>query len=216
MNLIMLGAPGSGKGTQAAVLSQRHGMKHVSSGDLLRAAVARKDELGKEIEGIITSGKLVPDETVLRLVKDAMLDNEDNKWAGWILDGYPRTAGQAEALEGVLRDARQGIDAVVFLEVNADEVVDRLSSRRTCSSCRTVYNLLNKPPKEDGKCDSCGGELVQRSDDKPETIRERLKVYNEATLPVLDFYEARHKVHRVNGSRSIDEIKDEIAGLVAL
>jgi adenylate kinase len=214
MNLVILGAPGSGKGTQAAVLATRHRMKHVSSGDLLRAAVARKDELGREIEGIITTGKLVPDEAVLRLVKDAILDNEDNKWAGWILDGYPRTAGQAEALEGVLSEVSQGIDGVVFLDVDADEVVGRLSSRRTCSSCKAVYNLKNKPPKEEGKCDSCGGELAQRSDDKPETIRERLQVYNDATLPVLDYYEARHKVHRVAGSRSIDEIKDEIAGLV--
>jgi adenylate kinase len=214
MNLIMLGAPGSGKGTQAAVLSQRYSMRHVSSGDLLRAAVAAKTELGKEIEGIIASGKLVPDEKVLRLVKEAILDDENNKWAGWILDGYPRTAGQAEALEGVLGDVNQGIDGVVFLDVDADEVVGRLSSRRTCSSCKAVYNLKNKPPKAEGKCDSCGGELVQRGDDKPETIRERLKVYNDATLPVLDFYETRHKVHRVDGSRSIAEIKDEIAGLV--
>ena len=212
MNLVMLGAPGSGKGTQAAVLSERNKMKHVSSGDLLRAAVARKDELGKEIEGIIASGNLVPDEMVLRLVKDAILESEGS--TGWILDGYPRTAGQAEALDGVLGEVGQGIDAVVFLDVDTDEVVSRLSSRRTCASCKAVYNLVNKPPKQKGKCDSCGGELVQRSDDEPETIRQRLKVYNEATLPVLDFYETRRTVHRVNGSRSIDEIKDELAGLV--
>jgi adenylate kinase len=212
MNLVMLGAPGSGKGTQAAVLSERHRMKHVSSGDLLRAAVARKDELGKEIEGIIASGKLVPDEKVLRLVKAAILDNEGN--TGWILDGYPRTAGQVEALDGVLGEAGQGIDAVIFLDVDADEVVSRLSSRRTCGSCKAVYNLANKPPRTEGKCDNCGGELVQRSDDEPETIRQRLQVYNDATLPVLEFYETRRTVHRVNGSRSIDEIKDELAGLV--
>ena len=211
MNLIMLGAPGSGKGTQAAVLSERHRMKHVSSGDLLRASVAKKDELGKEIEGIIASGKLVPDGKVLRLVKEAILDNEGN--TGWILDGYPRTAGQAEALDNVLNEVGQAIDAVVFLDVDEDEVVSRLSSRQTCGSCKAVYNLANKPPKQKGKCDSCGGELVQRSDDEPETIRQRLTVYNEATLPVLDFYKTR-TIHRVDGSRSIDEIKDELGGLV--
>ncbi|MDH3216320.1 MAG: adenylate kinase [Candidatus Krumholzibacteria bacterium] len=216
MNLVVLGAPGSGKGTQAAILSQRFDIKHVSSGDLLRDSVAREDELGKEIEGIIATGKLVPDILVLRLVREAILEEGGGKWDGWILDGYPRTAEQAEALEEVLSSARVVIDAVIFLDVDSDEVVTRLSSRRICSSCQSVYNTLNHPPKHEGKCDKCGGELVQRSDDQPETIRRRLKVYNEETVPVLDFYELRYDVYRVDGSKPIADITDEIAGLVGL
>jgi len=216
VNLIVLGAPGSGKGTQAALLSEQHKLKHVSSGDLLRAAVARKDELGKEIEGIMKSGKLVPDQTVLRLVRDAILENEDSTGEGWILDGYPRTGGQAEALEDVLSGAREDVDAVIFLDVDTEEVVKRLSSRRTCSSCQTVYNVLNRPPKTEGKCDHCGGELIQRTDDEPDTIRERLEVYHKETLPVLGYYELRYDVHRVNGSQSIEDITKEIVGLVGL
>lgn len=212
MNLVILGAPGSGKGTQAAVLSERFKLKHVSSGDLLRDAVARKDDVGREIEGIIASGKLVPDNVVLRLVREAILDL--GEWSGWILDGYPRNALQAEALEDVLSSAREVVDAVVFLDVDVEEVVQRLSGRRICQSCNAVYNLRNQPPKSKGKCDSCGGELIQRSDDEPDTIRERLKVYNEETVPVLDFYELRYDVHRVNGSKPVGEVTGEIAGLV--
>jgi adenylate kinase len=216
VNLVLLGAPGSGKGTQAAVLSERYRLKHVSSGDLLRKAIARQDDIGKQIEETVASGKLVPDQTVLRLVRDAILENEESKWEGWILDGYPRTGLQAEALEDVLSSAREVVDAVVFLDIDEDEVVKRLSSRRTCSSCQTVYNLLNRPPKQENRCDNCGGELVQRSDDEPEAIRERLRVYNEETVPILDFYELRYDVHRVNGSQSIEEIANEAAGVVGL
>jgi adenylate kinase len=180
MNLIVLGAPGSGKGTQSAALSKRYRLKHVSSGDLLRAAVEKGD---KEIEAIIASGQLVPDQVVLRLVRDAILENEGGEWEGWVLDGYPRTASQAEALEDVLSAAREVVDAVVFLEVEEAEVIKRLSGRG-------------------------------RSDDDPETVRERLSVFNEMTLPVLDFYELRYDVHRVNGFGKIEEITDEIARLV--
>ena len=185
MNLILLGAPGSGKGTQAAALSKRYRLKHISSGDLLRAAVAKGDEFGKEIDGIISSGQLVTDQVVLRLVRDAILDNEDNQWEGWMLDGYPRTAGQAEALEDVLSGAREVVDAVVFLDVDEGEIVKRLSVRG-------------------------------RSDDKPETVRERLKVYSAETLPILDFYELRYDVHHVKGAGEIEDITKEIARLVDL
>lgn len=183
MNLVILGAPGSGKGTQAAVLAEKGNLKHVSSGDLLRAAVERKDELGKEIGAIMAEGKLVPDQTVLRLVRDAIVDIDD--YEGWILDGYPRTALQAEALEDVLSSAREVVDAVIYLEVDSDAVVERLSKRG-------------------------------RADDTPETVRKRIEVYEEQTMPVLDFYELRYDVHRVDGSKSIEEVSEEIAGLVDL
>lgn len=185
MNLIVLGAPGSGKGTQSAALSKRGRLKHISSGDLLRAAVKKGDEQGKEIKAIIASGKLVPDQVVLRLVRDAILDNEGQQWDGWVLDGYPRNALQAEALEDVLSGAREVVDAVLFLEVDEAEVIKRLSGRG-------------------------------RSDDDPETVRERLIVFNKMTLPVLDFYELRYDVHRVNGSGKIEDITTEIARLVGL
>jgi adenylate kinase len=183
MNLVILGAPGSGKGTQAAVLAKKGNLKHVSSGDLLRAAVERKDELGKEIESIMAQGKLVPDQTVLALVRDAILDIDD--YGGWILDGYPRTALQAEALEDVLSSAREVVDAVIYLEVDSDAVVERLSKRG-------------------------------RADDTPETVRKRIEVYEAETMPVLDFYELRYDVHRVDGSKSIEEVSKEITGLVDL
>jgi adenylate kinase len=183
MNLVILGAPGSGKGTQAKLIAEKGNLKHVSSGDLLRAAVERKDEIGKEIEAIMKKGELVPDQTVLRLVRDAIIDLGD--FDGWILDGYPRTGLQAEALEDVLSSAREVVDAVIYLEVDPEEVIERLSKRG-------------------------------RADDQPDTVRNRIEVYKEATMPVLDFYELRYDVHRVNGSRPIEEVARDIAGLVDL
>lgn len=216
MNIILLGSPGSGKGTQAKVLKERYKLKHVSSGDLLRAAAAHHDELGKEVEGIIASGKLVPDQVVLRLVRDALLGSDGGVWRGWMLDGFPRTAGQAEALEDVLSGAREVVDAVVFLDVDAEEAITRLSNRRTCRSCQAVYHLAHHPPKKNGRCDNCGGELIQRSDDEPEAIRQRLKVYNEETLPVLGFYELRYDVHRVDGTLPVEDVTNEISRLAGL
>jgi adenylate kinase len=216
VNIILLGSPGSGKGTQAKLLGERYGLKHISSGDLLRAAAARKDELGREIEHIIASGKLVPDPVVLGLVRDALLASDGGGWKGWMLDGYPRTAGQAEALEDVLSGAREIVDAVVFIDVDAEEAVRRLSDRRTCPSCQAVYHLRDHPPKEKDTCDTCGATLIQRSDDRPETIRERLKIYDKETLPVLGFYDLRYDVHRVEGTAPIGDITNEIARLVNL
>jgi adenylate kinase len=216
VNIILLGSPGSGKGTQAKVLQERYGLKHISSGDLLRAAVARGDELGKEIEGIIASGQLVPDRVVLRLVRDALVEGNGGGWKGWMLDGYPRTAAQAEALEDVLSGSREVVDAVVFLDINAEEAIRRLSDRRTCPSCQAVYHLKDHPPREKDTCDNCGGGLIQRSDDQPETIRRRLEVYNEETVPVLGFYELRYDVHRVDAAAPIGEITSAIARLVNL
>jgi adenylate kinase len=183
MNLVILGAPGSGKGTQAKILAEKANLKHVSSGDLLREAVERQDELGKEVEAIMAEGKLVPDQTVLRLVRDAILEYGDRE--GWILDGYPRTGLQAEALEDVLSSAREVIDAVIYLEVEADAVIERLEKRG-------------------------------RKDDTADTIKKRLEVYEKETMPVLEFYELRYDVHRVNGARSIEDVAAEIAGLVDL
>ena len=217
MNLVILGAPGSGKGTQAARLADRGQLRHVSTGDLLRDAVANETSLGKRVQGIMASGALVPDDVVLDLIKGVVTDHsEGDKWNGWILDGYPRTLQQAETFEDVLSSSREIIDAVIFLEGDAEVTVERLSNRRSCVKCRAVYNLLGSPPEVDGKCDACGGELVQREDDRPETIRERLKVYEKQTLPILDLYDARYDFYRVDGTKSVDDVTKEITSLIDL
>lgn len=183
MNLVLLGAPGSGKGTQAVRLAQQANLKHISSGDLLREAVEKKTDVGRQAEEYIEAGKLVPDQLVLSLIMEALGALDDH--AGWILDGYPRNADQAEALEDVLSTNREVIDAVVFLEVDADVVTQRLLGRG-------------------------------RQDDTEETIRSRLDVFNEETLPVLEFYELRYDVHRVDGSKPIEDVTETIIGLVDL
>jgi adenylate kinase len=184
---------------------------------LLREAVAKQTPLGKEVESIMKAGQLVSDRIVLELIKDTLTDHSgDDKWSGWILDGYPRTLSQAEALEDVLSSAREIIDGVIVLDVDPEIIVERLSNRRTCVSCQAVYNLPNRPPKEEGKCDVCGGKLVQRDDDKPETIRKRLEVYNEQTLPILDLYEQRYDIFKVEGSKPIDDLTEEIVTRIAI
>ncbi len=213
MNLVILGAPGSGKGTQAARIAKRYSLRHISTGDLLREAVAEGTPLGKQVEGILASGKLVSDEIVLELIREAIGGRSGGE-GGWILDGYPRTTAQAEALEKVLADISQAVDSVLVLEVNPDLIVERLSNRRTCEVCKAVYNLLNQPPKDAGKCDLCGGALILRDDDKPETIRKRLNVYDAQTRPIIDFYEGGYAVHRIDGMLPIDEVTASIERLV--
>jgi adenylate kinase len=211
MNLVLFGAPGSGKGTQAERLRDRFSLKHISTGDLLRDAVARGTELGKKVESIMSAGELVSDDIVLELIKEAVDGvGADDALGGWILDGYPRTMAQAEALDGLLAEIGNAIDGVVVLEVNRDAVIARLSSRRTCADCKTIYNVLNNPPAEDGKCDKCGGTLVHRKDDQPATIANRLDVYGEQTAPILDYYEGKVTVHRVDGNLPVDEVAEAI------
>jgi adenylate kinase len=211
MSLVILGAPGSGKGTQAVRIADKHSLKHISTGDLLREAVAAGTPLGKQVESILTSGKLVSDEIVLELIREAL---QKDAGGGWILDGYPRTTAQAEALEGVLQQIGQALGSVLVLDVDNEAIVDRLSNRRTCESCKAVYNLINKPPKVEGTCDQCGGKLMQRDDDKPDTIRKRLDVYEQQTRPIIEFYEGKYTVHHVNGMLPIDEVTAEIERLV--
>jgi adenylate kinase len=190
VNLVLLGAPGSGKGTQAKQLVERKKLQHISSGDLLRAAVAAKTPLGMQVQSIMAAGK------------------------GWMLDGYPRTAAQAEAFEDVLSTIRETIDAVLVLEVDPEVVIDRLSKRRICGKCQAVYHLANHRPKREGICDACGGELIHREDDRPETVRKRLEVFDAETLPVLALYEQRYDVYRVDASQPIDQVTQQILDLV--
>lgn len=208
MNLIMLGPPGSGKGTQAKRLTERFGIPQISTGDILREAVKEGTPLGKEAKRYMDEGKLVPDEVVVGIVRERLKEPDCEK--GFILDGFPRTVAQAEALDRILEEMGRKIDHVIDIEVSEDELLKRLTGRRTCKRCGAMYHIIFNPPKRDGICDQCGGELYQRDDDREETIKARLKVYREQTAPLIDYYEKRGLLRRIEGSGKIDEIEERI------
>jgi adenylate kinase len=211
MNLVLFGPPGSGKGTQAERLKTTLHLRHISTGDLLRDAVARETELGKKVKSILASGELVSDDIVLALMRDAISETrEDPALRGWILDGFPRTIGQARGLDQILEELGQTIGAVVVLDVDRDLVVERLSGRRTCTQCKTVYHVTANPSKVDGICDRCGAPVVQREDDRPETIAKRLGVYDTQTQPILEYYDGRVPVRTVDGGQHVDEVTRSI------
>lgn len=200
MRIILLGCPGSGKGTQAAKLSQELGIPHISTGDILRDAVKRGTELGRLAKSYMDQGLLVPDDVIIGVIKERLEQPDAVK--GFILDGFPRTLAQAEALDRLSIP----IDVAIDIEVSDDEVIKRLSNRRTCRNCGAVYHLVFNPPKTPGVCDTCGGPLYQRDDDKEETVRKRLKVYKDQTAPLLDYYRRKSLLKKVNGNSTIDEV----------
>lgn len=208
MRLIILGPPGVGKGTQAKMLAEHFDLVQISTGDLLRKAVEEQTELGLEAKKYLDSGELVPDEIVLDLVRQT-LETENYKDA-FILDGFPRTIPQAKGLEKILEDLGTSLDRVIVLDIDDEVVVKRLSNRRTCRNCGAIYNLNYNPPAQDGVCDKCGGELYQRDDDKPETIRHRLQVYKKQTQPLIEFYQEHHKTTILDGEGSIQEVQNKI------
>lgn len=211
MNLVLFGPPGSGKGTQAERLRDKWKLRHLSTGDLLREAVAAKSELGKKVESVLAAGRLVSDEIVLALMRDAILAVEkDAALSGWLLDGFPRTVGQAKGLDALLDEAGSRIDAIFVLDATRDLVIERLSGRRTCTQCKAVYHVKNNPPRAPGVCDRCGGKLVQRDDDRPETIAKRLDVYEEQTRPILAHYDGRVATHVIDGDLPVDEVTASI------
>ncbi len=185
MKLILLGAPGAGKGTQAEILCKKLGIPTISTGNILRAAIKDATPTGMQAKSYIDAGKLVPDEVIIGIVHERLA--QDDCKGGYILDGVPRTIAQAEALE----KAGIGFDAVVSLEISEEEILRRMSGRRVCEACGSSYNVVAIPPRVEGICDNCGGKLIQRKDDTPETVRERLKVYHTETEPLVDFYAAR-------------------------
>lgn len=206
MVVILLGPPGVGKGTQAARLADAEGWEHVSTGDLLRAARRDGTELGKKAQGFMDAGELVPDELILDLVRDHLKGVAPE--AGILFDGFPRTTAQAEGLGGVLKDVRRAVDAVVVFEAPDETLVQRLSGRRSCPDCGAVYNVHLSPPAEEGVCDRCGGTLVHRSDDQPETVRHRLQVYQEQTAPLIAWYEkSQARLMRVPADRPVDDVQ---------
>jgi adenylate kinase len=209
MNLILLGPPGAGKGTQSAALVERYGVPQISTGDMLRAAVKEGSPMGLKAKSCMDAGALVPDEVVIGIVRER-LEKEDCK-GGFILDGFPRTVAQADALQATLKELGKELDAVVSLNVDADALVERLTGRRICKGCGKGYHLKFDPPAKEGQCDLCGAELYQRDDDQEETIRKRLTVYQEQTSPLIDYYRKRGLLVSIDGMRDIGEVQAEIA-----
>ncbi|HEX5079614.1 MAG TPA: adenylate kinase [Geminicoccaceae bacterium] len=214
MNLILLGPPGAGKGTQAARLKERYGVAHLSTGDMLREAVAEGSEVGKEAEGIMARGELVPDALVNRVLAERIV--KPDCASGFILDGFPRTIAQAEALDELLAQRKLKLDAVIEFAVDDDALVERIAGRYACAKCGALYHDSSRPTKVPGVCDACGStEFVRRADDKPETVRARLRAYHEQTAPLLPYYRAKGLLVTVDGMADIDQVGKEIASKLA-
>jgi adenylate kinase len=204
MRLILLGPPGAGKGTQAARLVEKYSIPQISTGDMLRAALKAGTELGKEAKTYMDAGKLVPDSVVIGLIEERIAKDDCAK--GFMLDGFPRTVAQADALAGVMKKMELTIDHVVSIDVANEELVGRLTGRRTCRACGAGFHAKFDPPSKEGVCDKCDGELYQRADDSEDTIRNRLKVYAEQTEPLISYYTTAGLIRPVEGSGSIDQI----------
>ncbi len=213
MKLVLLGAPGSGKGTQAGMIGQGLGAAHVASGDLFREAVKRGDELGQQVKSYMEKGLLVPDEVTIKMILERISAPDCAK--GFILDGFPRTLEQAKALDRALGDRGEAIEKVAYINVSKEELVTRLSGRFICRSCQAPYHAVSSPPKVEGKCDRCGGELYQRSDDTPETVAKRLEVYLAETAPLIDYYRGAGKLLEINGQQGIEEVAQELTRALA-
>ncbi len=208
MYIIFLGAPGVGKGTQAAITARELSLVHIASGDLFRQALEQGSELGLQVKSYLEEGKLVPDEITIRMVLER-LSAQDCK-SGAVLDGFPRNLDQAEALDKALAQQGKTIDKVVYIKVSEEELLRRLGGRRICRDCQAPYHIISSPPRVWGKCDKCGGELYQRPDDTPEAIKKRLEVYLAQTAPLIDYYTQAGKLLEIDGEGSIDEVGRKI------
>lgn len=209
MNLVLLGPPGAGKGTQAERLGEELKLPHVASGDLFRENLKNKTELGLLASRYITKGELVPDDVTIAMIRDR-LERPDYE-NGVILDGFPRTLAQAEGLKEILADMGRTLDGVLYIAVPDEELVGRLSGRRICRRCQTPYHIHFNPPQEQGVCGTCGGDLYQRDDDKPETVRARLEVYHQQTSPLIDFYRQFGLLTEVDGSGDIENVSSALS-----
>lgn len=208
MFIVLLGPPGVGKGTQAELLSKDLGLPHVSSGELFREAIKAQTPLGKKAQRYIDQGKLVPDRVTIAMVAERL--NQPDCARGAILDGFPRTLGQAKALDRVLAQRNSSVDLVVYMSASMETLLQRLGGRWTCRNCQAVYHILHSPPREPGKCDLCGGELYQREDDTAETQRKRIEVYLEQTAPLVDHYRKRGLLVEINGELDIPGVQAEL------
>lgn len=208
MNLILLGAPGSGKGTQAKVLTEKYGIPQISTGDILREAVKNGSEMGIKAKAAMDRGELVSDEIILGIIKERLAKDDCQK--GFILDGFPRTIPQAEALEILLKDIAKKIDAVLSFNVNDNELFTRLTGRTVCKGCGASFHVKFNPPKKDDICDYCNGELIIRKDDAPETVSNRLEVYKKQTEPLISFYKTKGSFVDINAEQEIEIISKEL------
>ena len=204
MKIIMLGAPGAGKGTQAKMIAEKYGLPHISTGDIFRANIKNGTELGKEAKEYMDKGLLVPDELTVRLLLDRVA--QDDCKNGYVLDGFPRTIPQAEVLDEKLSELGEKVDYAINVDVPDENIVNRMSGRRACLSCGATYHIVSIPPKKEGICDVCGSELVLRDDDKPETVQNRLKVYHDQTQPLINFYEKKGVLRSVDGALPMEEV----------
>ncbi len=212
MKIIMLGAPGAGKGTHAKKITEKFGIPAISTGDIFRENIKNGTELGKKAKEYMDAGNLVPDELVCDLVVDRLKQDDCKK--GYILDGFPRTIPQAEALTAALAKDNDAIDYALEIFLEDQAIIDRMSGRRVCKSCGATYHVVNIPPKKDGVCDECDGELIVRDDDAPETVKKRLDVYHEQTAPLIDYYKKQGILKVIDGSKGLDTCFEEICGIL--
>ena len=212
MKIIMLGAPGAGKGTQAKKIADRYGIPHISTGDIFRANIKEGTELGRKAKSYMDAGNLVPDSLTLELVMDRI--HQPDCKNGYVFDGFPRTIPQAEALEKALKEDGQSIDFAIDIEVPDEHIVTRMGGRRACTGCGATYHTVFAPPKTEGVCDRCGGELTIRDDDKPETVQKRLGVYHQQTQPLIDFYQDKGCLVQVDGTKDVEEVFQNIRAIL--
>lgn len=208
MYILLMGPPGAGKGTQAEKLIREYGIPQISTGDMFRAAVKSGTALGKEAKSYMDKGALVPDSVTVGIVKERLAQDDCKK--GWILDGFPRTTAQASALDAILHDLGIQLTAVLDFNVNRDDLVKRVSGRLVCRQCGASFHKEFRPPKQEGVCDNCGGELYQRADDNEVTVRERLAVYDTSTKPLIDYYKVSGRYYEINGDQSMDKVFTDV------
>lgn len=212
MKIIMLGAPGAGKGTQADKICAKYDIPHISTGDIFRANIKNNTELGQKAKSYMDQGLLVPDELVVDLVVDRVKADDCTK--GYVLDGFPRTIPQAEALDKALAASGEKVDFAINVEVPDENIINRMSGRRACVTCGATYHIVNIPPKTEGVCDKCGSDLILRDDDKPETVKKRLDVYHEQTQPLIDYYEGKGVLHEVDGTKDMEDVFNDIVDVL--
>ena len=212
MNLVLMGLPGAGKGTQAEKIVEKYGIPHISTGDMFRAAIKESTELGLQAKSFMDQGNLVPDEVTIGIVRERL--SKEDCAEGFLLDGFPRTVAQAEELENILSDLNKKIDYVINIDVDQEFLMERLTGRRICKSCGSTYHLVFNPPAKDDVCDRCGGELYQRADDNAETVQNRLEVNQKQTKPLLDFYEGKGYLRNINGQQDIRRVFDDLDQLL--
>lgn len=209
MNVVLLGPPGAGKGTQAARIVEKYGVPHISTGDIFRANIKAGTELGKRAQEYMNRGELVPDELVVEIATDRLAADDCKE--GFLLDGFPRTVFQAEKLDEFMASKGRKIEHVLNIEVGRDDLMARLTGRRVCKSCGASFHVVNIPPKQEGICDNCGAELVQRADDNEETASNRIEVYNRETKPLIDYYEKAGNIVNIDGGKAAEEVFAAIA-----